>query len=197
MEDWISLREFGRRRKVSKTAVQHAIADKRIPEAAVRRKGDRISAIEYHQAVAAWDANTDPAAVAKNDLGGEQQVAELELAKPAEQAEAPAPKDPNDYQLERAKREKFAALSAELDYNNAIGRVVEVDAMNEAQRRLFRDARDKLLNLADRLTPMITPDMDPARRHATIKRELEKVLNELSDDARAESSEGAAERLAA
>jgi hypothetical protein len=182
MDDFLTQEQFAEAWGKSKTAVQKARRDGRIPPELVKKQGRQV--LIHRSALEVLKASTDPAAAAKNELS---EPGELPLVG----------KDPHSYQLERAKREKFAALSAELDYNKAIGRVVEVDAMNEAQRRLFRDARDKLLNLADRLTPMITPDMDPARRHATIKRELEKVLNELSDDARAESSEGAAERLAA
>lgn len=198
MEDWISQRAFARRRGVSHTAVQKAIRDGRIPTEAVKREGDRIVAIEFNSASAAWDANTDPAAVAKNTLGLEPaDLPDLGVAlSPGDEAQ-PVGKDPHGYQLERAKREKYAAAIAELDYLKAIGRVIDVDDVNEAQRSLFRNVRDKFLNLADRLTPVVTTERDPARVHAAIKGEIEQVLNELSNDARAEAAEGTAERLAA
>jgi hypothetical protein len=200
MEDWISQRAFARRRGVSHTAVQKAIRDGRIPSEAVKREGDRIVAVEFKMASAAWDANTDPAAVAKNTIGLGLEA--VEPSKPGDGVAGPddelplAVKDPHGYQLERAKREKFAAATAELEYLKAIGRVVEVDAVNEAQRSLFRNVRDKFLNLADRLTPVVTTERDPARVHAAIKADIEQVLNELSDDAR-EAAEGTAERMAA
>lgn len=202
MEDWISQRAFARKKGVSHTAVQKAVRDGRIPAAAVKRAADgRIEGIEFHSAAAAWDAHTDPAAAAKNTLGQAPRDGELGLeAKASAPAgnDEPAPgKDPHGYQAERAKREKFAAATAELEYNKAIGRVVEVDAMNEAQRRLFRMLRDKFLNIADRITPVVTAERDPARVHAAIIKEIEQVLNELSDDARAEATGGIAERLAA
>ncbi|SRR5258708_136051 len=219
MEDWISQRAFARRRGVSHTAVQKAIRDRRIPEASIRRKGDRIEAIEYQSATAAWDANTDPAAVAKNTLGSneptspapDESIRSVTSADAGADAASPAAadsselepelpsglKDPHGYQAERTKREKFAALTAELDYLKAIGRVVDLEEINEAQRSLFRNVRDKFLNLADRLTPVVTTERDPARVHAAIKAEIEQVLNELSHDASAEAAEGTAERLAA
>jgi len=207
MEEWIGQRAFARRKGVSHTAVQKAIADGRIPATAVRRKGDRIAAIEFYAASAAWDANTDPAAQAKNELGlvpaesAELSAAAADPKKGDASAAGDEPqratKDPHGYQLERAKREKFAAATAELEYFKAIGLLVPVESVNESQRRLFREVRDKFLNLADRLTPVVTSERDPARVHAIIKSEIEKVLNELSDDARAESAEGTAERLAA
>jgi len=71
-EEWVSLREFSRRRGVRLAAVQKAIASGRVT--AIRR-GDtgRLKEIEFVQASAQWDANTDPAEAAKNGkfLGAE------------------------------------------------------------------------------------------------------------------------------
>ena len=208
MEDWIGLRAFAKRRRISHTAVQKAIRDGRVPDSAVRRNAGRIVAIEFHAATAAWHAHTDPAAAAKNGLGvpaanerplpGAEEILteESALATGAELF-AVAARDPHGYQFERAKREKFTAATAELEYLKAIGRVVDVEESNEAQRSLFRNVRDKFLNLADRLTPVVTSERDPARVHASIKGEIEKVLNELSNDAQAAAAEGTPERVAA
>lgn len=67
MEEWISQREMGRRSDRTHRAVQKAIADGRIPAAAVRRGEDgRIEAVEYHAALAGLKANTDPVEAARN-----------------------------------------------------------------------------------------------------------------------------------
>ena len=61
MADWISLREFARRRDVTLQAVQKAIATKRITDAAVRRDDTgRLKAIDADQAAIDWHRNTDP-----------------------------------------------------------------------------------------------------------------------------------------
>ena len=59
MADWISLREYSRRRNVTLGAVQKAIASGRVT--AVRRddKG-RLVAIDAELATQQWSTNTDP-----------------------------------------------------------------------------------------------------------------------------------------
>jgi len=64
-EEWISLRAFARRRGVRLAAVQKAIESGRVTSVRRNEKG-RLKAIEFVQASAQWDANTDPAEAAKN-----------------------------------------------------------------------------------------------------------------------------------
>lgn len=71
VEEWVSLREFARRRGVSLQAVQKAIASGRV--AAVRRADPgtagqlgRILAIEVSAATQQWNRNTDPTEAAKS-----------------------------------------------------------------------------------------------------------------------------------
>lgn len=71
VEEWVSLREFARRRGVSLQAVQKAIASGRVT--AVRRadpgpdgQPGRITGIEVNQATAQWNRNTDPNEAAKS-----------------------------------------------------------------------------------------------------------------------------------
>lgn len=71
VEEWVSLREFGRRREVSLQAVQKAIASGRVT--AVRRaepgpegQPGRILAIEVNAATQQWNRNTDPTEAAKS-----------------------------------------------------------------------------------------------------------------------------------
>jgi hypothetical protein len=69
MEEWISLREFSRRRGVTLGAVQKAIDSGRVK--AVRRSETtgRLVAIEYNQAIAEWNGNTDPDQAARAGQG--------------------------------------------------------------------------------------------------------------------------------
>lgn len=62
MQEWIGVRELGRRVGRKHRAVQRAIEEGRIPAAAVRRDPatGRVVAIEYCAAALAWEARTDP-----------------------------------------------------------------------------------------------------------------------------------------
>jgi hypothetical protein len=105
--------------------------------------------------------------------------------------------DRSEYYEHRAKREKFQAETAELDYLKAIGRLVSVDELRQVRSERYRAIRDKLLNIPDRVAAILAAQSDPAVVHTELTKEIKRVLHELSDDARAELARGTAERVAA
>ncbi len=219
MEEWISLREFARRREVTLGAVQKAIESGRVT--AVRRNdGGRLVAIEMHAASAQWSTNTDPDQAAR---AGQISVraGELPLVPGPAPGVLPAPaaaqaaaqgatgvsddsapgvsdqKDQFGFLQARAREKEFQAKQAELDYLKSIGLVVSSDELQRVNARRYKMLRDKFLNIADRIATVVAAERDPVRVHAAITAEIKRVLNELSDDAAAEASGGAAERVAA
>jgi hypothetical protein len=198
-EEWISLREFARRRGVSLMAVQKAIESARVT--AVRRDGDRLVGIEVHQATAQWNANTDPAAAAKTgktlDLTPDQSAVSPDAEKGAD-TEQPAPdKDPHGYYQARADRERHQAKLVELELAREMGLVIPAEEQRQVSARRYKAIRDGFLNMPDRIAAVLAAERDPARVHAALTNEIKRVLHELSDDARTEVTRGAAERVAA
>jgi len=286
VEEWVSLREFARRRGVSLQAVQKAIASGRVT--AVRRapagaegQPGRITAIEVCLATAQWNRNTDPAEAAKSGhvipsigfaltppplsplqplinsaqatllianvpetpgtpAGGSDDQApgtrpadatpnrapqtviaaavglngpaaepalqvtnlapaaelSLPLAAPAAELALPlaasangAPAEPalapdtpvnSEYYAHRAKREEFAAKTAELDYLEKIGVLVPAAGVRKAAYDAARALRDKLLGIPDRVAPLLAAERDPVRVHAALTTEITRTLHELS-----------------
>ena len=139
-EEWISLREFARRRGVALSAVQKAIETGRVT--AVRRdSAGRLEAIEHQRASEEWNANTDPVQAARTGKVLETPSAPAptlavqatrELAEPESQnADASDPiavsdKDPHGYYKARAEREQHQAKLAELELLQELGRLVDV-----------------------------------------------------------------------
>ena len=214
MEEWVSLREFSRRRGVALAAVQKAIDSGRVT-AVLRDANGRLKGIEVNQATAQWDAKTYPVQAARTGqvLGvpASPVAPELPLAAPHAPAAPPgAPAaaddqdDPEGYYQHRAKREKYAAEKAELEYLQAVGELVPAREIREVAVRRYRAIRDKVLNIPDRLSAVLVGEArsgDPttveARVHAAMTKELKRVLHELSDAAGAEAALGAEERVAA
>ena len=184
MAEWVAVREVARRRGVSAPAVMKAVATGRIPQSAVRRgESGRLVAIELEQAMACWDARTDPA------KGGTI----IDLVAPAVPTSgAVAPADQHSYHAERAKNERFRALQSELDYLESLGQVVPADTDASVRFRRYRAMRDQLMNIPDRLAPVLAAEHDPARVHAAMAAEIRRVLNELSDAAGTETAAGIA-----
>lgn len=200
--------EYARHRGVTPNAVAKAEEDGRIA-AAVKRGSEPERAfigIDWRLADELWAKATDPAQALRSGTvlaapGGnapsanESAPAEEKKDEPAAQAAA-TPKDHGYYEA-RATREKYQAKQAELDYLQAIGKLVPADELREASTRRYRAMRDKLLSIPDRVAAILAAEKDPARVHAALQAEIKAVLHELSDDARAEIARGVAERLAA
>lgn len=213
MEDWISLREFARRRGVSLAAVQKAVSTNRVT--AVRRsETGRLKKIDSVAATLQWNANTDPAEAAKNGkilenvapVAGEpaEPVGPLfdrgapdDQKSAADASGASDGKDPHGYQAARAERERLEVAARQLDYAKALGLVVSVEDSRRVTARRYRAIRDAILSVPDRTAAALAAERDPAQVHAVLTAELKRVLYELSDDAAAEVARGAAERVAA
>lgn len=226
VEHWVRLREFARRRDVALSAVQKAITSGRVTAVRRNAKG-HLTAIEFVQASAQWDANTDPTEAAKNGkfLGvetsgisppprGEPPLDEsaLNVAQGshasqntgvADAGESPAgagsspDKDPHGYYAARASRERINAAQQQLDYSKALGLLVSSAEVKQLSSRRYRAIRDRILNIPDRVAAILAAEREPAQVHTILTAELKRVLHELSDDARAESAGGVAVGVAA
>lgn len=204
MGNWISLREFARRREVALGAVQKAISSGRVT--AVRRNGNgRLIAIDFRAATMEWNMNTDPDQAARASKSLEKARESMRAlgsatsAPPADDAVhlAVESKDQFGYLAARAKREQFQAKQAELEYLKAIGLLVSADELQRINARRYKMLRDKFLNIGDRIATVVAAERDPVRVHTAITAEIKRVLNELSDDAATETAGGIAEGVAA
>lgn len=206
MSDLMGRNEYARHRRCAPNAVKKAEDDGRIAAAVKREPDGSFVGIDWRKADELWAINTDPAAAEKSGAStAPPAAAPLQLplvdsqGPPAETdtAATDVKGDRSDYYEHRAKREEFQAKNAELDYLKAIGRLVSVDELRLVASERYRAIRDKLLNIPDRVAAILAAQSDPAVVHTELTKEIKRVLHELSDDARAESARGTAERVAA
>jgi len=204
VENWVSLREFARQRSVSLGAVQKAIQTGRVT--AVKRDGNRLTAIELHAATAQWNRNTDPDQAGRSGQAPtiEQTSPQLSLDQPAGAAAATdqdaavavgGDDESKSYLASRSRRSEIEAKTSELEYAKAIGQLVSSADLRTVNGRRYRALRDMLLNIPDRIATVVAAERDPARVHAAMTAEIKRVLNELSDDAAAEVAGGVAQRV--
>lgn len=206
-EEWVSLREFARRREVALSAVQKAIESGRVT--AVRRDSNgRLKKIEINRATREWDSKTDPVQAARSGQFLQAPEGplnpELPLASAGEEKEpaGASAADPqggqhDSYYAARAKREQYAAKEAELKYLQTIGSLVSAEEVRTIAARRYRAVRDAILAIADQEAPILAAERDPIQIRERLTRAFKKVLHELSDSARAEAAGGDPERLAA
>lgn len=203
MADWVSMREVARRRGCTHGAVQKAITTGRIPEAAVKRVDGRIDAIDYELATAHWNASTDVDQAARTSGGAATASAgagELPL-EAAAGSEKPGAKGAHELRVASAEGKQLQNRLLELELLEEMGHLVSRDEVRVIAVRRYRAIRDQILAVPDRVADILAAERDPARVHAELTKELERVLHELSDAAVAESAglvaSEAAERVAA
>jgi hypothetical protein len=80
----------------------------------------------------------------------------------------------------KAVREAYLAQMAKLEYEKAIGKVVDADAVKVEAFKTARQVRDGLMNIPDRVAAELAHETNPAQIHARLQREIRDVLQSLS-----------------
>lgn len=83
--------------------------------------------------------------------------------------------------LSRSKKIHFDALTAELNYRERLGELVETKQVEKEAFEIAKIVRDKLLQIADRLAPVITGQKKESYVFKKIEKEINRVLKLLSD----------------
>ena len=213
MNELMGRNEYARHRGCAPNAVAKAEDDGRIAAAVVRDEKGVFVGIKWRLADELWTQNTDPVEAARSKVAPAHRdalalttptpgsaaasVADASEPSPGMDAAGPASSDQADYLAARAKREGFQAKTAELEYLQAIAELVPAGEAREVAFRRYRTLRDKMLNIPERVASVIAAERDPARVHKLLTDEIKRVLNELSENARAEVAGGTQERVAA
>ncbi|HUE00648.1 MAG TPA: hypothetical protein VMR62_13830 [Bryobacteraceae bacterium] len=165
----ISLRAYARMRGCSLTAVQKAIATKRIttlPD----------GTIDPERANQEW---------AKNTFAG-QTVNRTAAAAPKERvSQMPEPPtatgDPvAQYLRARAVKTSFEARTAQLEYEERAGKLIQAVRASEYAASFSAIVKDHLQARADRLAPMLAAVNDEKAIHRLLKNDDEAVLRKVS-----------------
>lgn len=178
----LSLREFARRKGVQLKAVQDAIASGRI----VRNKNGRIDEIQLQ----AWEDLRDMSKVRDNaPATARDQAGGL-------QGPEPSADDPTRTTFQRAKvqKEVFVAQLRRLEYEEKAGKLVSRDAVKVAAFRVFREVRDGVLNIPDRVASEaaaeIAKELNIKADLAVVERIVHRLWDRESRDALQKLSKG-------
>jgi hypothetical protein len=179
----VSLRAYSRHRKVTLAAVQKAIESGRLSASLVRKRGFPTKIRSVDEADREWDANTNavkalPSAMLK--------VVNQATPPPPPATSGPGPEAPLDEPTlslndAMALEKKWKAKSAELDYRQSVGQLV-----NAAQETITR-CRTKLLGVPGKVKTAIPSLTRP--QIVTIENLIREALEDLTVP---EATEGAA-----
>jgi len=125
--------------------------------------------IDYDEAIKKIRVNRDPARKTKIKEAREKHDEESGGA--------------TGYQRIRIAHEGYRAKLAELEYKKRIGEVVDAKRMGSALFNLHRIIRDSLLNISDRLAPLLAPSQDKvAEYRAIIEKHVKEAIEGLDEE---------------
>ncbi|HLJ48861.1 MAG TPA: hypothetical protein VKU01_22755 [Bryobacteraceae bacterium] len=157
----MSLRQYAKHRGVALAAVQKAIKTRRIPTLPDGR-------IESTVADEEWERNTmtyAPAVTRRTDL--EEEEGSFSGA--------------SQYTKARAVREHYHARLAKIDYEERVRKLVSQDEVRIAAFNKFRQFRDRMLNIPDRLAAVMAAEPDAGRCYDLLAAEVRRALDEFAD----------------
>jgi hypothetical protein len=155
----LSQRAYARHRAVALAAVQKAIESGRI---SLQADGSFNPEVADRQ----WEDNTR--------LGAPS------ILKSAQNTSSRTDDGAPQYAESRAERERYAALLAKLEYEERAAELVSVHEVQAEVFKAFRELRDRVLSIPDRVAAMIAAESDPAKVHEILASEIRSALEEFA-----------------
>ncbi len=87
----------------------------------------------------------------------------------------------SQYTKARAVREHYQARLAKIEYEERTGKLVSKDEVQVAAFNKFRQFRDHMLNIPDRLAAILAAETEAAKCYEILATEIRKALNEFAD----------------
>ena len=169
MTTGLSITAYARHRGCSHVAVLKAIKSGRIEK-------ESDGTIDPIKADAAWERNTNQAQQRK-----EQKPAAAPAVPPEKQIDPPAINSGPNYAQSRAIKEAYLARLAKLSYEEKSGALVRMDSVKVAWFNVLRVMRDRVLNLPDRMAPILSAEQDPKQVRDLLDLELRQILDDAAE----------------
>lgn len=142
-------------------------------------------AVRVAESIARIEATRDPAMKAVADRHAAARGAALSSGVREDGDDRPVAsinpeKIGNDYQVARAVKERYAAMSAKRDYEISIGKLLSADDVRAAAANAVATIRTSLEAIPDSIAPVIASETDESRIRILIADEIEHALTELA-----------------
>lgn len=180
----VSAAQYAKLRNITKQAVSKAIAEGKLPTAAVK-KGHGY-AIDVDLADREWKDNTNPAMGSPHhstpkgiNLPDELKPIGINIEVGGDALRAVGTES---LAVSKAKREAFMAELARLEYELKAGQLVPIEDVKKEAFRTARIVRDTILNIPDRLAAELAAEPNQFNVHKRLSEELRKALEELGND---------------
>lgn len=178
----VSIRECARQLGISDTAIRKAIKAGRCEQLA-------DGSVDVQAVRSGMSLTADPTRGGQRQagvFGGVQTSttvapAEADLLDQPAAPDAAAATKPNALLDARTLSEQTRAEREQIELAKLKGLVAEIEPMSRAVHDAMVAARSELLSLPDRLTPLVTPEQDPAKVYSLVEVEVNRVCQTLQD----------------
>ena len=170
----ISYRAYARHRGVSPEAVSKAVRTGRITV-------DADGKIDPEKADQQWLENTDPAKTLNSSSGNSKHRSSPKIAGADTEAAATSPASGlPPFAQSRAVKAAYEARLRKLEYEVKIGKLVSADEVRVDTFNIARITRDRLMNIPDRISPILAAMSDSLEIHKLISAEIRLACEELT-----------------
>lgn len=169
--DLLGINAYAKHRGVTKTAVQNAIKNGKLDGSFTIIKNRKL--IDPEKADELWEKNT---VVNNKNAHTLNRNSEKKEEKPQE----PQLKGPS-YAQSRAIKEAYAAKMAQVNYEEKAGNLIDADEVKKAVRLIARTVRDSLMNIPDKLAPILTAETDMDEVHKILTDEVRNACEGLAN----------------
>lgn len=136
--------------------------------------------IDPVKADADWERNTNQAQQRKDPAPTPKSVPRAQTPTTPPPVGASEGGGPN-YAQSRAIKEAYHARLAKLSYEEKSGALVRTDNVKIAWFNILRVMRDRLLNMPDRMAPLLSAETEPKQVRELLDAELRLVLDDAAD----------------
>lgn len=162
----LSISAYAIHRGVSRVAVHNAIKAGRIEK-------EPDGTIDVAKADAAWRQNTGHT---------QKRKTEKDVTPSAERpVDPPIVNSGPSFAQSRAIREAYNARLTKLSYEEKSGCLIKIDLVKVAWFNTLRVLRDRVLNMPDRLAPVLSAETDPKIIRDLLDKELRQILGDAAD----------------
>lgn len=166
----ITFSEFGKRIGVTKQMVSRAKRDGIFEKAIVFQDGKKLPLLKFPLAKKLYDAAMDP------NFRKARQIKSRSQEKKNDRSQKPA--GDSSFAKSRAETEFYKAKEKRLQWEIKQGQWIKKSDVKNQAFRAARLARESLLNIAARVSPLVAAESDQSRCFAIIQKEIKDVLTE-------------------
>lgn len=174
----VTVEEYAKHRGIAERSVRRYLADKLIPASAQIRKG-RLLFLDQAKA----DKAIEKHGTTRREILGEVSLPVKGKTPPVPVQQATTQQAGTaglTFHEARTLKERYLAALRKIELDEKTGRLVEVEQVKLAAFNKARQARDTLLNIPDRIAPILAAERDQMKVAELLTRELRDALEGLS-----------------